>query len=99
MTACQVCERPVDKLFQPPGVQAVCRIGHDPLRDRQKKPSILQERRTVPRVERLTLFTTVIMRGEEVLAEVKSTWCCLDAVSLRPARLARDIAARFLSQN
>ena len=42
------------------------------------------------------LFTTVIMRGEEVLAEVKSTWCCLDAVSLRPARLARDIAARFL---
>jgi acyl-CoA thioester hydrolase len=44
------------------------------------------------------LFTTVIKRGEEVLAEVKSTWCCLDAESLRPARLARDIAARFLPQ-
>lgn len=44
------------------------------------------------------LFTTMIMRGEEVLAEVKSTWCCLDSVSLRPARLARDIAARFLSE-
>lgn len=44
------------------------------------------------------LFTTVIKRGEEVLAEVKSTWCCLDAVSLKPARLARDIAARFLPQ-
>jgi acyl-CoA thioester hydrolase len=42
------------------------------------------------------LFTTVIKRGEEVLAEVKSTWCCLDAVSLRPARLAREIAVRFL---
>ena len=41
-------------------------------------------------------FTTVIMRGEEVLAEVKSTWCCLDAVSRKPARLARDIAQRFL---
>jgi acyl-CoA thioester hydrolase len=41
-------------------------------------------------------FTTVIKRGEEVLAEVKSTWCCLDAASHRPARLARDIAARFL---
>ena len=41
------------------------------------------------------LFTTVIKRGEEVLAEVKSSWCCLDAKSLRPARLARDIAARF----
>ena len=45
------------------------------------------------------LFTTVIKRGEEVLAEVKSTWCCLDAVSHRPARLARDIAARFLPQD
>jgi acyl-CoA thioester hydrolase len=45
------------------------------------------------------LFTTLIMRGEDVLAEVKSTWCCLDAVSLRPARLARDIAARFLPKD
>ena len=43
-------------------------------------------------------FTTVIKRGEEVLAEVKSTWCCLDAVSRRPARLAREIAARFFSE-
>ena len=42
------------------------------------------------------MFTTVIMRGEEVLAEVKSTWCCLDAVTKRPARLARDVAGRFL---
>ena len=44
------------------------------------------------------LFTTVIKRGEEVLAEVKSTWCCLDAASRKPARLAREIAARFLPQ-
>ena len=42
-------------------------------------------------------FTTVIKRGEEVLAEVKSSWCCLDAASLRPVRVARDIAARFLA--
>ena len=42
------------------------------------------------------LFTTVIKRGEVVLAEVKSSWCCLDSVTRRPARLARDIAARFL---
>jgi acyl-CoA thioester hydrolase len=41
-------------------------------------------------------FTTIIKRGEEVLAEVKSSWCCLDAVSRKPARLAREIAARFL---
>ena len=43
-------------------------------------------------------FTTMIMRGEDVVAEVKSSWCCLDAVSKRPARLARDIAARFLPE-
>jgi acyl-CoA thioester hydrolase len=41
-------------------------------------------------------FTTFIMRGEDVIAEVKSSWCCLDAVSKRPARLARDIIARFV---
>jgi acyl-CoA thioester hydrolase len=43
------------------------------------------------------VFTTVIMRGEDVLAEVKSTWCCLDSVSRRPARLAREVIARFIA--
>ncbi|HET9355288.1 MAG TPA: thioesterase family protein [Sphingomicrobium sp.] len=42
------------------------------------------------------MFTTIIRRGEEVLAEVKSTWCCLDSVTHRPARLAVDVARRFL---
>jgi acyl-CoA thioester hydrolase len=42
------------------------------------------------------MFTTVMRRGEEVLSEIKSSWCCLDAVSLRPARLARDVVGRFL---
>ena len=40
-------------------------------------------------------YDTVIRRGEEVVAEVKSSWCCLDAETLRPARLARDIVERF----
>lgn len=43
------------------------------------------------------MFTTVIKRGEEVLAEVQSTWCCLDAVTKRPARLARDIVKLFIA--
>ncbi len=43
-----------------------------------------------------TFFSTVIKRGEEVVAEVKSSWCCLDAVTKRPARLAKDVVARFL---
>nr|WP_281396819.1 thioesterase family protein [Sphingomonas aerophila] len=40
-------------------------------------------------------YETVIRRGEDVLAEVKSSWCCLDAATLRPARLARDVIDRF----
>lgn len=44
------------------------------------------------------MFTTVIKRGEEVLVEVQSTWCCLDAATRRPARLARDIVGRFLPE-
>jgi acyl-CoA thioester hydrolase len=41
-------------------------------------------------------FTTIVKRGQDVLSEVKSTWCCLDAGTQRPARLARDVIARFL---
>ena len=43
-------------------------------------------------------FSTLIKRGEDVLAEVKSSWCCLDAATLRPARLARDVVKRFLPE-
>ena len=43
-------------------------------------------------------FTTVIRRGEEVVAEVESIWCCLDAATKRPARLAREVVARFLPE-
>jgi acyl-CoA thioester hydrolase len=43
-------------------------------------------------------FSTVIRRGEEVVAEVKSIWCCLDAASQRPARLARDVVKRFVAE-
>ncbi|MBJ6122839.1 acyl-CoA thioesterase [Sphingomonas mollis] len=40
-------------------------------------------------------YETVIRRGEVVLAEVKSSWCCLDAETLRPARLAKSVIDRF----
>ena len=40
-------------------------------------------------------YETVIRRGEEVLAEVKSSWCCVDAQTLRPARLAQGVIDRF----
>jgi len=44
----------------------------------------------------LAFYTAMINRGDEVLAEVESCWCCLDAATRKPVRLARDIAARFL---
>ena len=40
-------------------------------------------------------YRTVICRGEEVLAEVTSSWCCVDARTLRPARLAARVIERF----
>ena len=44
-------------------------------------------------------YETIIKRGEDVLAEVKSSWCCLDATTLRPARLARDVIDRFFAKD
>ncbi|PKU25604.1 acyl-CoA thioesterase [Telmatospirillum siberiense] len=41
-------------------------------------------------------YETIIHHGDEVLAEVKSCWCCLDSVTKKPVRLARDIVAIFL---
>ncbi|UUL81764.1 acyl-CoA thioesterase [Sphingomonas qomolangmaensis] len=41
-------------------------------------------------------FTTLIKRGEDVLAEVESSWCALDSDTRRPIRVAKDIAGRFL---
>lgn len=43
-------------------------------------------------------YETVIRRGEDVLAEVKSTWCSIDSETLRPARLAREVIARFFPE-
>ena len=43
-------------------------------------------------------YETVIRRGEEILAEVKSSWCCVDATTLRPARLAREVIAKFFPE-
>jgi len=51
---------------------------------------------TLEQVRRESAFyDTVIRRGEEVLAQVKSRWCCLDARTLRPTRLTKDIIDRF----
>ena len=40
-------------------------------------------------------YSTVIRRGEEVLAEVKSAWCCIDAETLRPAKIGEEMRRFF----
>ena len=38
-------------------------------------------------------YHTAITRGEEVLAEVRSAWCCIDTETLRPARICRSASS------
>lgn len=40
-------------------------------------------------------YQTLIRRGEEVLVEVQSSWCCLDAETKRPTRPTPEVIARF----
>ena len=42
-------------------------------------------------------FATVFRRGEQILAEVVSDWCCVDATTLRPARVSRRLIEHFLA--
>ena len=40
-------------------------------------------------------YETVVKRGEDVLAVVKSSWCFIDNQTLRPARIGHEVAAFF----
>ncbi|MEL7198692.1 MAG: thioesterase family protein [Pseudomonadota bacterium] len=42
-------------------------------------------------------YRTVIRRGEDVLAEVQSSWCCIDAKTLRPARIGEHLREFFFT--
>ncbi|MGX7894302.1 acyl-CoA thioesterase [Tsuneonella sp. HG222] len=41
-------------------------------------------------------YETLVRRGEEIIAEVRSTWCSIDAETRRPARLASEVVERFM---
>ncbi|GAA4647513.1 acyl-CoA thioesterase [Pontixanthobacter gangjinensis] len=43
-------------------------------------------------------YNTVIQRGEEVLAEIQSSWCCIDTETLRPARIGEEVAKIFFTK-
>lgn len=42
-------------------------------------------------------FQTLIRRGDQLLAEVSSLWCCIDRQSHRPVRLPKPTLARFVA--
>ncbi|WP_165184493.1 acyl-CoA thioesterase [Caulobacter soli] len=42
-------------------------------------------------------FQTLIRRGDHLLAEVNSLWCCIDHQSHRPVRLPKPTLARFVA--
>jgi acyl-CoA thioester hydrolase len=43
-------------------------------------------------------YLTVIQRGDDVLAEIKSSWCCIDAETLRPARIGEHLRKFFFPE-
>ena len=55
------------------------------------------EGRGVAHKEGKVVFVEGALPGEEVLAEVKSSWCCVDASTLRPARIAREVMQHFFA--
>ena len=68
-----------------------------------RKPAFLDDdviaRTVLEKVQGARAFyTTIIERGEEVLAEVQSAWCCIDAETLRPARLREEVTRFFFPE-
>jgi acyl-CoA thioester hydrolase len=41
-------------------------------------------------------FSTFFRRGADIAVDVRSSWCCVDAVTRRPKRIAGELARQFL---
>jgi len=66
-----------------------------------RKPAFLHDELIatvqLERVQRESAFyDTVIRRGHETLAEVRSRWCCVDASTLQPTRVPAAVVQGFL---
>lgn len=44
-------------------------------------------------------FTTLFRRGDDLIVEARSTWCCVDAETRRPRRISPEIAQLFLGDS
>ncbi|ARU15314.1 acyl-CoA thioesterase [Croceicoccus marinus] len=42
-----------------------------------------------------TIIERTLDKGAEILAEIESSWCCVDAESLRPARIGEQLQKTF----
>ncbi|MFC0204429.1 acyl-CoA thioesterase [Novosphingobium soli] len=68
-----------------------------------RKPAFLRDRLmahvVLDKVKRESAFyDTTIRRGDEVIAEVKSRWCCIEAASRLPVRVADEVVAMFFPE-
>lgn len=53
----------------------------------------------IEKVQRESAFyETTVRRGEEVVTEIKSRWCCLDAVARQPVRISDAVIKRFFPE-
>lgn len=51
---------------------------------------------SLERVQRESAFyDTTVKRGAEVIAEVRSRWCCIDAIARTPVRVTDEIVRCF----
>ena len=42
-------------------------------------------------------FRTLVRRGTDVLAEIQSTWVCIDAVTRRPMKIGDEVGGVFMT--
>lgn len=65
-----------------------------------RKPAFLEDRLTatvdLEKVRRESAFYGIeIRREDQLIAEVKSRWCCIDAVTLGPVRIPENVIRCF----
>jgi acyl-CoA thioester hydrolase len=68
-----------------------------------RRPAFLGDaivaRVTLESVRRESAFyVTRIQRGDEILAEISSRWCCMDTATMRPARLPDEVVSCFFAE-
>lgn len=69
-----------------------------------RRPALLGDKLTaslsLEKVQRESAFyETIVRRGPDVVAEIKSRWCCVDAVARQPVRVSDTIIRCFFPEH